>query len=573
MNRKFYSLAFAAALLGLASCSSDEPAIGGDNGGSVEGESYLAFTISNVGGNSRAATATNTEDAVGSEAQLEIKNVRFYFYDGNKNAFNFEASENVNGQDPSTTPDPNYPGYTKNMVTPTSVFGDNDNSMGATNSNVSGVLVLGKHIYVDGAIRDEIVNAGYVGATPSYVLCVANATEAEFQALAGLSLAAALQKTTNWAALNSSSKFLMTSATWVNNGAVTVAADNIQSHVAKTPALANANPIRVYIERLAVKVRANYPASIPVQSKVATVTENPDGGTTTTTYTDFVVNGKKAQFNLKINGWQLQKTAVQSNLFKDLKSTYTTFTWDWNDAGNHRSFWAETLPGTLANTTYDIFATGNDDKFTLQSYNEDAPTANIAYCYENTTDAANATFKVFDRENTKATAIVVKGTLSMTIGEGTAAQTIENVNLCKWFGNYYTEDELVKLIVDAYNQTYNATKTAADVKWTKNTTNNNTWKAQINKGTAEAPEYVDVTNFESILRWQYGVTSYYLNIEHQTGLPGVVRNHIYDYTFNGVVGLGFPGNDPKTPEDEETFVSAQVDVLNWNVVSNTITLQ
>lgn len=560
MNKKFYSLAFAAALLGLASCSSDEPAIGGDNGGSLEGESYLAFTISNAGGNSRAATATNTEAAVGSEAEPEVKNIRFYFYDGNKNAFNFEASENVNGQDPGTTPDPNYPGYTNNMVTPMEVDGEND-SMGATDRNVYGVLVLGKQI------------SGYVGATPSYVLCVANATEAEFQALAGISLAEALQKTTNWAALNSSSKFLMTSATWVNNGVVTVAADNIQSHVAKTPALATANPIRIFIERLAVKVRANYPASIPVESKVATVTENPDGGTTTTTYTDFVVNGKKAKFNLKINGWQLQKTAVQSNLFKDLKSTYATFTWDWNDAVNHRSFWAETLPGTLANTTYDIYATGNDDKFTLQSYNEDAPTANIAYCYENTTDATNATFKVFDRENTKATAIVVKGTLSMTIGEGTAAQTIENVNLCKWFGNYYTEDELVKLIVDAYNHTYNATKTAADVKWTKNTTNDNTWKAQINKGTAEAPEYVDVTNFESILRWQYGVTSYYLNIEHQTGLPGVVRNHIYDYTFNGVVGLGFPGNDPKTPEDEETFVAAQVNVLNWNIVSNTITLQ
>lgn len=559
MDKKFYSLAFAAVLLGLASCSSDEPVIGGDNGGSVEGESYVAFTISNVGGNSRAATAANTENAVGAEGILAAANVRFYFYDANKASFDFAASENVNGTDPTTPADPDYPGYTYNMVKPTAID-LTANSLGG--NAATGVLVLGK-----------AASQGYIGATPSYVLCVANATAAEFNSLAGKSMAEALALTTTWAQLSSSSSFMMTSATWVNNGVVTVADDNIQSHVAKTPALAQANPININIERLAVKVRATYNASIPVQSKVATETVGDDGQTITTTYTDFVVNGKKAKFDLAINGWQLQKTAVQSNMFKSLNAAYATWTWAWNDPANKRSFWAETLPGTLANTSYDIFATGDADKFTLHSFSTTAPTANIAYCYENTTDATNTSFKVFDRTNTKATAIVVKGTLSMTLGEGAAAVSYPSVQLCKWFGNYYTEDVLVGMIVDAYNKTNNATKTAADIQFVDNASNDNTWKAQINKGTTEAPEWADVANFDSILRWQYGLTSYYLNIEHQTGLPGVVRNHIYDYTFDGIVGLGFPGNEPETPEEQETFVAAHLNVLNWNVVSKTITLQ
>lgn len=532
MSKKLYSLAAAAAILGLASCSSDEPANNGNNGGLAKGENYMAFTISNVGGNSRAIE-TGSENAEGKEGALEADDVRFYFYDTNGNAFNFAATENVN------------PGYTQNMVKPSQID-KTDNSTGA--DAVTGVLVLGK-------AADE----AYVGATPSYVLCVANATANEYTALAGKSLTQALEATTNWAALTSESKFMMTSATWVNNNTVTVADDNIQSHVAGTPEAAQKNPININLERLAVKVRASYDAAIDVQAKVEGTT--PDY--------KFIVNGEEATFSLAINGWQLQNTAVQANSFKKLNATYTWATdWKWNDATNKRSFWAETAPGTLANTSYDLYATGVNDQFTLKSFSTAAPTANIAYCYENTTDAGNTAFKVFDRLNTKATAIVVKGTLSMKVGETTTA----DVNLCKWFGNYYTEDVLVGMIKDAYNKENNTNLT--EVQFVDNTDKeDNSWKAQINKGTADEPEWVDVNNFGSILRWQKGVTSYYLNIEHQTGLPGVVRNHIYDYTFDGIVGLGFPGNEKENYEDQETFVAAHLNVLNWNTVKNNITLQ
>lgn len=524
MKKNFYSLAVAIAMLGLASCSSDEPANGSNQGDLAKGENYIAFTISNVGGDSRAITAGDYEAAVGSEGDLVANDVRFYFYDADGNAFNFAASENVN------------PNYSDNMVKPSEINMTKDSN---GQDVAAGVLVLGK-----------AENQGYVGATPSYVLCVANAADdAEFDKFKGKTLNEALVLTTALPTLNSTtSKFMMTSATWVKEGVKTVADDNIQAHVATTPELAQANPININLERLAAKVRATYHPAIDVQAK-------SDGST------KFIVDGKEATFSLAINGWQLQNTAVQANAFKDLNGTYADFTWAWNDATNKRSYWAETVPGTLANTEYDLDAV--ETKFTLQSFDTNNNTANIAYCYENTTDAANNAFEVFDRTNNKATAIVVKGTLSMTVN-GT---TTTSVDLCKWFGNYYLEETLIDMICDSYNSANK--KSCTEVQFVDNAARDNSWKAQIKDG----EEWIDVPNFGNILRWVDGVTSYYLNIEHRLGLPGVVRNHIYDYEFDGIVGLGFPGDEETLPDEEETFVAAHLNVLNWNLVKNKVTLE
>lgn len=523
MNKKFYSIAAAAALLGLASCSSDDVINDVNPGDLTKGENYMAFTISNVGDNSRAANDTNTENAVGTEGDLSANDVRFYFYDVNGNPFTFLANANVN------------PNADENMVQPSEIV-QTTNSMGAAVK--TGVLVLGQG-----------TGKGYVGTTPSYVLCVANASDNEYAALKGKTLAVATAETTNWTA-TSTSKFMMTSATWVKNGKVTIADDNIQSYVATTPDAAKLNPININIERLAAKVRATYSESFDV--KVTAVGE-----------TNFVVDNQNVTFSLAINGWQLQKTATQSNSFKQLTDAQAA--WDWvNDATNKRSFWAETTPGALANTTYDIYT----ENFGYKSYNSNNPTENIAYCYENTTDASNESFKVFDRTNERATAIVVKGTLSMKVGDTTEA----NIDLCKWFGNYYRYATLVNMIKDSYNKANNSNYT--EVRFKDNVEEDNSYKAQIKIGTGdEDANWTDVPNFGNILWWKAGVTSYYLNIEHNTNLLGVVRNHIYDYTFDGIVGLGFPGNEKTLPKDEETFVAAHLNVLNWNVVKNTITLE
>lgn len=539
MNKKFYSIAAAVALLGLASCSSDDVINDVNPGDLAKGENYMAFTISNVGDNSRATSAITSEDAVANEGNVSTENVRFYFYDANGNAFNFDNSQNVNE------------GATANMVKPSTVQADG--------SILTGVLVLGK--------ADP--KAGYVGTVPSQVLCVANATSNEYIALQNISLADALEKVSNLpTSLTSTSNFMMTSATWaktVNEAyVVTTADDNIESFIKTTPSAAQANPININIERLAAKVRATYNANINVQAEKV---EGEDAKKY-----DFLVDGKKATFSLAINGWQLRNTAVQAYSFKHLTpANYTNWNW-WNNEANKRSFWAETTPGTLANTTYDIYST---DQFKYQSTTTEGELdTKVAYCYENTTSEKTA---VFNRFEPNATALVVKGTLSLTFAaEGENEATTVEAKICRWFGSYYLESTLKDMIAKSYNSANSTTYTANNVKFVKNDAQNNSYRAVIKTGVDADGNDITVSagdTFTSILWWKDCLTSYYLNIEHQTNVLGVVRNHIYDYTFDGVVGLGYPGNDPEIPGDEETFVAAKLNVLNWNVVKNTITLE
>lgn len=158
------------------------------------------------------------------------------------------------------------------------------------------------------------------------------------------------------------------------------------------------------------------------------------------------------------------------------------------------------------------------------------------------------------------------------------------VNLCEWGGEYYTEEALKQVIINSYNKDANnvdkLTRDAVEfAKFTSDladlkgkTVKSNRWYAYVKRadGTTVHNDY----RFNNIQRWVTGETSFYVNIEHIGGKFGVVRNHIYDYTFDGVIGLGIPGNDPKNPDPEtETYLAARVYVLNWRLVSNAVTLQ
>lgn len=80
--------------------------------------------------------------------------------------------------------------------------------------------------------------------------------------------------------------------------------------------------------------------------------------------------------------------------------------------------------------------------------------------------------------------------------------------------------------------------------------------------------------------WNEGYTYYYFDIRHLSNNPdapgyyGVVRNHVYKNTITSIVGLGTPVFDPseiiipEKPEEEETFVAAQINILSWRIVNN-----
>lgn len=510
--------AVAALSMGLYSCSNEgAPEIGGGNA-PQEGNQYMAVRIQTAGLNgTRAGVVGNPEfeDAKGTEGDISPDKLFFYFFDANGNPFPL-AYVNVNGE------------VITNVVKPTDISQDKGDDGETT---IEGVLVLGK-----------AVGEGYVGTTPSKVVCVANPTVglADF---ANKSLGEVLGALSNVPSqIPAATGFLMTSSTYANGTNVITAVD-VTGNFENTPAAAEANPATIYIERVAAKVRAQGLNTFAPKMRDAhgDIVEG-----------EYKVDNADANLTVELVGWQLRNTANRSYAFKKITDDQGALqNWfdGWNNADLHRSYWAVACGITPQETVYDIY---DEDQFTLKGYNANNPTENIAYCYESTGYTPTS---VTDRTS-QATAIIVKGIVKK---DG------QPIDMMRWAGAYYTSERLKQRIAENYSSHTGTQVTTDDVTFVAD--GNNKWHAQVNNTDWS-------TDFNNIQWWKDGVTSYYLNIEHLGGKYGVVRNHIYDYTFEDVVGFGVPGNDPTNPEDEEeTFLAARLYVLNWHVVSNKVILE
>ena len=522
---KFLLGAFALSV-GFASCSNEEP-IKGENGGAAVGEKYMAVRITTSGMGGSRAGEVGTPEFEGAAGDLEGKitasQLYFYFFDGSGNPFPL-AYANVNGE------------VVTNVVKPTTISEVTEGD--GTTTTVNGVLVLGK-----------AVGAGYVGTTPSQVLCVANPTVG-LQEFANRSLGYVLGalSTVPENGIPAATGFLMTSSTYTDKsegGGNSITTVDVSNNFKDTPDLAEQNPATIYLERLAAKVRATGLGTYAPKMRDPLDNENIIPG-------KFVVDNAEANLSVELTGWTLRNTANQSYAFKHITNSQGAvenwFT-GWNDSNKHRSYWAVSCAINPLDDVYDIY---DESGFAKGSFDAANPTKNIAYCYESTTQEVKSQT---DRTS-KATAIIVRGVVKK---DGVP------VDMMRWAGAYYTSDRLKTRIAEAYSSEYGVEVTSEDVSFVKD--KNNKYHAQVNNTDFS-------TNFSDILWWKEGVTSYYLNIAHIGNKFGVVRNHIYDYTFEDVIGLGVPGNDPVNPEDEdETFLAARLHVLNWHVVSNKVILE
>lgn len=515
--------------MGLHSCSSEE-SLPSDNK-TVDGEKYMAFTITTSGMGTRSDPENpEFENAQGDyEGNISADNLYFLFFDDNNEPFPLKESNNVNGT--VITDGTN----TTNIVKPSTI---NKNETNGSTTTVTGTLVLGKP-----------TDQAYVGETPSKVLCIANITEEDLANLKNENLSDVLDSSTKSKITTTS--FLMTSSTYYDGNNVITATD-IKDKFKDSPDEATQYPAILYIERLVAKIRVTYNNSFNVKKRISD-TETEDNG-------NYSLDGNDVSFTAEINGWQLRNTAEKTYMFKKLTPTeYTNWEWGWNDKDKHRSYWAEQLINnlTFSQTEYDL---NNSTNFTNSSYNVSNTTSNIQYCYENTGSKDD---KASDRTS-DATAIVVKATIKK---DG------EPINMLRYAGSYYTYETLRQKVAETYNnqkQEGDATATAENVFFVYNGKQDNKYHAVVKFGEENKVNMSSV--YGNLLWWKDGVTSYYINIEHLGGLTGVVRNHIYDYTLDGVVGLGIPGNDPVNPEDE-TFLACHVNILNWHVVSNKVTLE
>lgn len=547
---KFNKLFLGAALLSMGvftSCSNDDEPANDGGQGNVKGDGYIAVRFETAGiGGSRAA-GEGFEEGSEAEGKVTAETTRFYFFDAAGNAFKMTDAGNVNAAEGENA-------IVDNMVTPLEI------KTGNTDGNVAveGVLVLGK--------GDD----GYEGLVPYQAVCVSNGTVAFMNSLANKSL----EDLAKEVAKGDGNLFMMSNSNYdgaLGNGAVTIG-DKIYSK----PEDANADPVDFYLERLAVKVRIKNTQKTEFIAQEATTSGDA------TTYSDaeysiYQDDGsvKKVKLQVKLADWLLVKTTDNAYTIKQLPATDP---WtNWSDAAYHRSYWAVSSATSVNKPYFDIYGALTADTEVNTDWKDLASTGLYTWEWTGATkvDSEN------DRDHdANATSVVIRANVQENVASEGEAANWKNIELVWWAGAYYTLDAFKQQVLN----TYNAGKAEADKAIATDVElvyvggndagkgkggNDNYWKVQVKS--------VDYPKYTQIKYWKDGVTSFYLNIKHANdndgnNIYGVVRNHIYEYSIDKIVGLGVPGNNPDQ-EAGETFVSASLNVLNWKVVSNSVTLQ
>lgn len=378
---------------------------------------------------------------------------------------------------------------------------------------------------------------------------------------------------------NETNGFVMSNAVYRQNDAEMAAATITPDHIATTPEAAKANPVEIYVERLAAKV--TFDAANDGLFEVGSLNES---------------SADADKVYAQITGWELYKDYDKSTYVKDIDPTWTDdyLGFNWNDASWNRSYWAQS-PNTapFASTTFEWASTNN------------LPLSGHFYCGENT-----------NRDEADRTKVIIKAQLK----KKNADNTYSDIELSRWYATDYIGEEALKTAVantlahSIYSgvtaggtTTYTSIKpsdlkvveaneapTGTDIKafevffqLSDVEGMSKTWY-QYADGAYTPSSTADINArlaaVEPALRYTKGQTYYYTDIKHlgregKKGEFGVVRNHVYKFNITAINGYGTPVFDgdtdfvtPERPEDIETFVAAEIKILSWRVVEQDQTL-
>lgn len=537
----------------LAGCSQEEIAPNGeDNGNGEANTSYMAVNLvsSDVMG---TRAAQGYED--GSEAENHVTKVRFYFFNG------VGGAVNVKLQNGSYV---NYYDWTP---------GDGDQSDG-TNTGDDIESKLKATIVINTKAGDGI---------PQRIAAVLNPTglDNNSKSLSDLKAVVADYATSGENGLTSKGKFVMFNS--VGGGGEDFSTTLIKDeNLCKTEADAIAHPVTIYVERSVAKVRVTLGANLGFTNNKLALKDKDDK--------DLKVGGE--QVYLQLDGWGLTAETSEGRLVKKINPEWEG-AW-WHTA--YRSFWA--INSKTATNRYHSY---NDIETSFG-------TENALYTNENAqltdTDGSEGAAK----ERTK---FILKGKLCKENGDpftivrhlgahfaDTESETeTENLTELKKSilgqlsasgNNYYYLTESgreqigtgdLQIVVatqeeneDSQNNCYVYAKLTTDAAA-------KTWYTSLEGGTAieDGATEIDgkLANEEIVDRalvWNSGMTYYYNKIKHLNDFDGVVRNHIYAINVTKIAGLGTPVYDPgetiypETPEENDHYIAAQINILSWRVV-------
>ncbi|MBO7291190.1 MAG: Mfa1 fimbrilin C-terminal domain-containing protein, partial [Bacteroidaceae bacterium] len=251
----------------------------------------------------------------------------------------------------------------------------------------------------------------------------------------------------------------------------------------------------------------------------------------------------------------------------------------WNDEPYYRSYWAQTATGNYAT------------EFTYNSLSNEVN--NFDYCLENINDS-------------KRTQVVIAAKLY------TDEACTQEAKIARLYSDMYLLDDLKTVIANALADHYfykadettyksieptdidlvaagQSGKESYTVKYILSTQGvtrdwyytDDAGKSYTQKSDDEMNAYL--ATLEGAQVWN-GMSYYMVDIEHLGNNSitnyGVVRNHSYVITVEGISGLGTPVYDPNNnvtepvdPVETTSFVSARINVLSWRIVNQNVTLQ
>lgn len=448
--------------------------------------------------------------AEGSADEQAVASATFYFFDAAGNAFNINANGN----------------YFYVAVA--------DNG-GASSPNIESmtdpVLVVEK----------------YKGQFPAKVVAVVNHEGTQSLSLNDLKNNLQTMGHTN------GKSFVMTNSVYMNAAgqqidATELSIDNFQTTADK----ALANPVTIYVERVNAKM---------------SVVAGADAFNTGVALGDTAVYAK-------VLGWNIIGNQTESYLVKSIDTAWTdaNLGFVWNDAAYFRSYWA----------AKSVTATVDKDV----AYNDLTNTdASVVYLGEQV--GARATYVVAAQlQDAEGNALEIAQWYGTNyVGEeallAAVAPTLKN-KLMQFDGvSTYTsidDSQLACVAGLSGTESYEVLFQLAEGIDTSN------WYSFDGANYTAVDANAVLAGIEPAKVWKSGMTYYYADVKHlgsagSVGEYGIIRNHSYQVAISGVKGWGTPVYNPESqvvpvkPTDKETYISAEINVLSWRVVSYDVTLE
>lgn len=404
--------------------------------------------------------------------------------------------------------------------------------------------------------------------------------------------------------------FIMTNSTYLSGGNIITATSVNATNFYEQDHLAIANPVDMYIERVAAKIIAKEATDINIE--------------------DIPTADNNVKLKFKVENFTLNASNKTSYLLKNIDDTWNfgaNWVISWNNANDYRCFWAK--DPNYTDGKYNLNAFENDDEegdnnvnptdnsLNYYSYGENTISEAGIYCLENTFEGTPNTNpfsygthvlvngQYYNGEK-KLRTFYYYGSLAYEVTEDNEVNSTSlstdipdqeefRTRLAEATKCFYTLNADGKThsayTIDADNiEIVRAKKEGADdvtIAFKDTFKEYNTLYVE-NNGT-----YTQITSLaaanQAILDWigtadmyKQGKGYFAVLIDHfgkdgNVGEHGVVRNHLYELTINSIRSMATGNVDPNEPiipeGDKKTYyLGATLKILSWKKVQQGVDL-